>query len=60
MIYEVFCYILFYKSHKIMYPPRIDIDVYFSDPQIINIAHKHIQVVIFDSYCGGNEGSSIT
>ena len=30
-------------------------DIYFSDPQIKNI--KYIQVVMYDSYCGGNEGS---
>ena len=33
-------------------------DIYFSDPQIKNI--KYIQFVMHGSYCGGNEGSSIT
>ena len=32
-------------------------DIYFSDPQIKNI--KYIQIVMYDSYWGGNEGSSI-
>ena len=32
-------------------------DIYFSDPQIKNI--KYIQIVMYDSYRGGNEGSSI-
>ena len=32
-------------------------DNYFSDPQIKNI--KYIQIVMYDSYWGGNEGSSI-
>ena len=36
----------------------IKMNIYFSDIQIINICYKHIQVVIYDSYCGRNEGSS--
>ena len=32
-------------------------NIYFSDPQIKNI--KYIQIIMYDSYWGGNEGSSI-